>query len=162
MEWGSDHPASHKGTEDKIMRIALAAFLSQYYHLLTGEEPKVCSPVKIKRLDTGRDYYLVHIQKDGIICGIAQIGDPDFEVESTALIKNPATIELLPVEKIIRKALDFSPGMTGMGVPFLGWQPCRESFSSLNPFWIVPHAEGNLFITQKGDVFKELSCGYGG
>jgi hypothetical protein len=116
----------------------------------------------VKRLDKPGEYFLVPI-RDGLgLRGVVQVDAERRRVESSAAILDPATELLLRADTALAAALRSRPNLRDWRTPFLGWRPCRESFDSMRPLWVIRHAEGELFVTQSGGVFETLTSGRGG
>ena len=83
-------------------------------------------------------------------------------VETSAAIADPRSVFLVTADAARSAAELALPDKRGWGKPFLAWRPCRESFDSLRPLWIVPHADGEAFVTQNLTVSEILTWGRGG
>lgn len=118
-------------------------------------------PVAVLRLDRPGGYVLVGIDDEHGLHGLVAL-TVDGAVESSALVRNPATVFLSDPSEARAAAEQAFPDRRGWQVPFLGWRPCRESFDSLRPLWVVPHAEGEVFVTQDLAVSQTLTSGRGG
>jgi hypothetical protein len=93
---------------------------------------------------------------------MVQLAEDGRTVESSAIIRDPTSRLLLHPAAAAAMARAALPAERGWGDPYLGWRPCRESFDSLRPLWVVPHAAGEAFVTQAGTVFETLTSGKGG
>ena len=118
--------------------------------------------VRVERLDRPGDYLLVPIQDAAGLRGIVQLDALTLAVQSSAAIRDPAAIFLTTEAEALAAAGAAFPLRRDWGKPFLGWRPCRESFDSLRPLWVVPHHDGQAYVTQSGHVFEALSTGKGG
>jgi hypothetical protein len=94
--------------------------------------------------------------------GIVQLDALGQSIESVAVVRDPESPFLLSAEKALGIARTALPEARGWQAPYLGWQPCHESFDSLMPLWVIPHANGLAFVTQTGKVFVGLTAGLGG
>lgn len=147
---------------DDEARVALEAFRAEYKDLPTQGESRAGAPVRVVRLDRPGAYLLVPIYDGGGLRGVVQLHAQDMTVESMATIRDSASAFLVSPEAALAGAQEALPERRGWGVPFLGWRPCRESWNSLRPLWVVPHAEGQVYLTQDGEVYETLTAGRGG
>ncbi|MCO8146553.1 hypothetical protein NHN26_15130 [Rhodovulum tesquicola] len=112
-------------------------------------------PAFVHRLDLAdAGYYLVPLLREGILVGIAEIEARGCTLAKAGAITAPGTPFLLDPEAA-RAALPVPSG----GAPFLGWQPCRESWDSFLPFWVFDTAEGRFHVDQSGQVHRQLGTG---
>jgi hypothetical protein len=118
--------------------------------------------MQVERLDRPGAYFLIPILDSSGLRGIVQIDADQGTVESSAAIRDPGSRFLLSADAALEAASGALPEATGWRTPYLGWGPCRESFDSLSPLWLVPHAGGIVFVTQAGAVFEALTSGKGG
>lgn len=149
------------GREDEL-RAALNEFQARHAGTPAPTGFRAGPPARVRRLDRGGAYLLIPILDAGGLRGIVQIDEESGTIESSASIRDPASGFLEAEEAALSAAQRVLPGRHGWGKPFLGWRPCRESFSSLRPFWVIPHAEGEAFVAQSGEVFETLTSGRGG
>lgn len=151
-------------TPEHAARVALAAFASG-----AGADPSnptppgpvtVGAPLHVERLDRpGRSYFLVPIEEASGIVGVVQVGGEDGQIEQAARLRAPATRLHLSSDEALAAAAQARPELRGWGTPFLGWRPCTESFDSMAPFWVIPHAAGRVHIDIRGRVHGELGTG---
>jgi hypothetical protein len=119
--------------------------------------------VRVARLDRpGIDFFLIPIRDAGGLRGIVQLDAQTGGVEASAVIRDPASPFLVTAEAAEAAAHRALPRARDWREPFLGWRPCRESFDSMRPLWVVPHADGEAFVTQGLAVFEALTSGRGG
>lgn len=145
-----------------IKRIALDALLNQYSEQLFLSGIHTGTPELVIHLETNSAYYLVPVYNDSGLCGIVQISKQNLRPESSALIKDAEAVFLISGEDALEAAKKIFPDRTALTRPFLGWKPCRESYSSMFPFWVIKYREGDVYVTQNRDVFEKLTSGYGG
>jgi hypothetical protein len=119
-------------------------------------------PMHVTRRDGVPDYVLVAIDDPRGLRGIVALGADSGSVETSAAIADPASTFLVAADAARAAAARALPDKRGWGAPFLAWRPCRESFDSLRPLWVVPHAEGEAFVTQNLAVSETLTSGRGG
>ena len=148
--------------DKEISRIALHTFQTLHSGQFLPTELNAGPPAYVKRLDTDIDYILVPLTDATGLRGIVQINSHDLSVESSAMISDPSTVFLLSEEIILNAVKKAFPNKHGLGKPYLAWKPCRESFSSMQPFWVVPFTKGQVYVTQNYKVFKVLTSGLGG
>ena len=94
--------------------------------------------------------------------GIVQVDADSRVVEASADIRDPSTRFLASSAAALAAARKVLVDTRGWQEPFLAWRPCRESMDSMRPLWVVPHAEGQAFVTQDLRVFAALTEGLGG
>lgn len=147
---------------DQASRAALLAFLTQHPETAAPGGLAAGPPARVARLDRPGAYLLIPIRDASGLRGIVQLDPSDLALESAATVRDPASpFLLLPVEAAAAAHAAF-PAFSGWGQPFLAWRPCRESFSSFQPFWVVPHSGGQLYVSQSRTVHLSLSSGMGG
>jgi len=83
-------------------------------------------------------------------------------IESVAAVSGREVLQLLPAAEALALAQAAFPQQRRWQPPALGWRPCRESYSSFMPLWVVEHAEGQVYVTQAGQAFAQPSWGRGG
>ena len=147
---------------EAIARTALAAFRARHPEAATSDRVHAGSPARVSRFDIPGAYLLVPIYDDAGLRGVVQLDDEAVAVESSAAIRDPASVFLSTAETALRQAQKVLPENHGWQTPYLGWQPCRESTNSMRPLWVVPHSAGMVFVSQAGDVFETLTKGRGG
>lgn len=148
-------------SSNELSRTALEAFLSRHAEAVTsGLYPGVA--VQVVRLDRPGTYFLIPILDPSGLRGIVQIEAQQGSVESSAAIRDPASRFVLSADAALEAARSALPTALGWRTPYLGWRPCRETFDSLRPLWVVRHDGGIAFVTQAGVVFETLTSGQGG
>ncbi len=146
---------------ERAARLAIEEFQRRYGGG-AREGLRAGPPARVLRLDRPGAYLLVPVQNAVGLCGIVQLDNASGEVESSAAIRDPASLFLLHADAVLATVRGARPGHRGWKSPFLGWRPCRECSSSLRPLWVVPHGEGEVFVTQSGEVLDALTEGRGG
>lgn len=145
--------------QDEVSRAALESFRARH-HPAPGELD-AGTFVRVARLDGATEYLLVPIFGQDGLRGIVQL-DLLLAPESSAAIRDPRSFFLIDAHEALTAARAAHPQRQRWGTPFLGWCPSRESGNSLRPLWVIPHAEGNAYVTQEGRVFDSLAEGRGG
>lgn len=161
MAWGSDLNPEKEKFIAEVESKAIAFFLRQYMDKIRPGAITGGKACEVQYLDRRGGYFLVPVYLDKEFIGVIQIGETGLDVESSALIKDPASSFLMGMDEALRLAKVQFPQIKEFSKPYLGWKPCRESFNSLYPLWVLPHSTGMLYITQSGSVFETLS-GYRG
>lgn len=149
-------------TADDASRAALDVFQARHGKAgASGTALRAGAPARIVRLDqTDRGYFLVPIlDASSGLRGIVQIDAQSGAEETSALIVDPSAAFLLPEAAALAAARRARPQVRDWGKPFLGWRPCRESFNSLQPLWVVPHGDRAVYVDQSGRAFDQLSLG---
>jgi hypothetical protein len=141
---------------------AIAFFLKQYVENIRPGKITGGKACEVTYLDRRGGYFLVPVYLDKGLIGVVQIGETGHEVESSALIKDPSSTFLMGFDEAVNLAKERFPHIKEFRQPYLGWKPCRESFNSLNPLWVLPHPDGFVYITQAGSVSETLSGNRGG
>ena len=155
-------PMSDAHRHEEALQAAVAAFAAQH-HLASAAGQLAAGPaMHVERLDRPGAYLLVPIRTAAGLRGIVQLDEGTLAAELSAAIRNPAASFLATQDDALAAARAALPHQRDWGKPFLGWRPCRESFDSLRPLWVVPHTGGQAYVTQNGEVFEELSAGKGG
>jgi hypothetical protein len=149
-----------KGSE--ASRTALEAFRAQHRGVALSGELSAGQPVNVLRLDRPGMYLLVPIRDTAGLRGIVQLDAAGLQVDSSAAIRDPSSIFLVSEEAALAAAQSALPDKAGWAKPFLGWRPCRQSFDSMRPLWVVPHQNGHAYVTQGREVFETLTAGRGG
>lgn len=149
-------------SDDQTQRVALEAFRARQAGAPSPGELVAGQPARVERLDRPGAYVLVPVQDAAGLRGIVQLDAQELSVETYAEIRDPASPFLATEAEVLAAARSAFPDKRGWRTPFLGWQPCRESFDSLRPLWVVPHAEGQVYVTQSREVFEALTTGRGG
>ncbi|MCE2971032.1 MAG: hypothetical protein LW847_12600, partial [Burkholderiales bacterium] len=103
---------------------------------------------------------LHHIERFDV--GIVQLDADTLAVESAAQVLDPTAGALLSPARALEVARSAFPLFTDWQVPLLGWRPCRESFDSFRPLWVVAHTAGQVYVDQSGRAFARLTIGRGG
>lgn len=148
--------------EENAMRAAGSAFMARYPQMPGAAPPQVEKPIRVARLDRG-GYFLLVPLRDGLERrGLVQLDAETLAVESIAAVSGDQILSLLSPQEALAMAQAAFPQEHGWREPELGWRPCRESYSSLMPLWVVGHAEGQVYVGQDGRVFAQLSQGKGG
>lgn len=147
---------------DEASRLALEAFQARHVGGSPVRGLKSGPPVRVSRLDRDGAYLLVPVRDATGLRGIVGLDARLGTIESTAVIADPSSEFLLPEGTALRLAKRALPARTGWKAPFLGWRPCRESYSSIRPLWVVEHDGGTAFVTQSGVVVEALTFGRGG
>ena len=149
-------------TDADLAHAALDAFRAQHGESrgASGLTPR--TPVRVTRLDRPAAYVLVAIDDERGLRAIVQLSPETGDVESSALIRDRDSPFLVSADTARAAAASALPAKRGWGDPYLAWRPCRESFDSLRPLWVVPHADGQAFVTQSLGVSEVLTTGKGG
>ena len=145
-------------TDSELQRAALAELRARHG---SGDALTARAPVRVARLDRPQGYVLVAIDDARGLHGIVALGE-DATVESSAVIRDPSSIFLTGAAAARAAAEKALPARRGWGTPFLAWRPCKESFDSMRPLWVVPHTGGEAYVTQNLTVSETLSVGRGG
>jgi hypothetical protein len=143
-------------------RVALEAFQLQYPVPPSTDVFRTGQPALVKRLDRPNAYLLVPIHNDAGLCGIVQLEAQSLSLETVSIIKDPSSMFLATEDAVLVAVQTAFPKRSGWQKPFLAWQPCRESFDSTRPFWVVPYSNGQIFVNQGCQVFETLTAGQGG
>jgi hypothetical protein len=151
-----------KPSPNELSRAAFDAFLSRHAGATAPGGLHAGLPIQVERLDRPGAYFLIPILDTSGLRGIVQIDADQGTVESSAAIRDPGSRFLLSADAALEAASRALPETAGWQTPYLGWRPCRESFDSFAPFWVVPHDGGRVFVTQAGAVFEALTSGKGG
>jgi hypothetical protein len=149
-------------SRNEVSRAALEAFRARH---LDGHSPvgiDAGPPVSVGRLDRPDSYLLVPIYGTSGLRGIVQLDAQGRSVQSSEAIRDPGTVFLAPEDAVLAAVRTALPDRLGWGKPFLAWRPCRESFDSMRPLWVVPHRDGQAYVTQDRRVFEVLTAGRGG
>lgn len=150
---------------DDASRAGLEKFKARYGEAgVSSATLRAETPVRVARLDReGRGYFLVPIRDDGGLRGIVQIDAQTGEEESSAQIQDPSSPFLLRDAVALEAARKARPQVHDWGRHYLGWRPCKQSFNSMSPLWVVPHGDSAVYVDQTGRVFDELEIsGRGG
>jgi hypothetical protein len=147
---------------DDLSARSLAAFTEHDLGRQILGQLRAGSAIRVQRLDVSGSYFLVPLRDDSGLRGIVQLDALGQAVESVAVVRDPTSPFLLSAQEALHAAQNALPDVQHWEVPYLGWQPCRESFDSLMPLWVVPHAQGRAFVTQAAKVFVALTAGRGG
>jgi hypothetical protein len=150
---------------DDASRAGLEKFEARYGEAgVSSTTLRAETPVRVARLDQeGRGYFLVPIRDDAGLRGIVQIDAQTGEEESSARIQDPSSPFLLGDDVALDAARKARPQVRDWGRHYLGWRPCKESFNSLRPLWVVTHGDRAVYVDQTGRVFDELAIsGRGG
>jgi len=148
-------------SHDVISETALRAFRKRYPNLASTGGLDAGPPVRVKRLDRADSYLLVPIGDDVGLRGIVQFDARGANVESSASISDRSSSFLMAEKEALAASRRALPNRTGWRKPFLAWRPCRESFDSMRPLWVVPHRDGQVYVTQGGKVSETLTGGRG-
>lgn len=140
----------------------MAFFVARYQCHSPTEILTAGDPVFVKYLYQGGGYYLVPLYQQGGLTGIVEVGEASREVRSSAKVKDAGSRFILPEEEAVTIVRNRFHEISDFATPFLGWKPCRESFSSLYPLWVFPHGSGEVYVTQSGEATEVLSLGLGG
>jgi hypothetical protein len=142
---------------------ALQAFAAHHLQASEARDMLHCGvAVIVQRLDhPGRAYLLVPVYDARGLQGIVQIDSKSGRVETSLRIAQPGFQFLLPTDAAVLAARESHPKLSGWGVPYLGWQPCVESFDSMAPLWLVPYADGIIYVDRKGRTYDTLTVGQG-
>lgn len=150
---------------DDASRAALDAFRARHGKAgASGAALRAGAPARVVRLDQlQRCYFLVPILDASGLRGIVQLDAQTGEEETSAQIKDPSSAFLLPAAAALESARQARPDVRDWAAPYLGWRPCKESFNSLRPLWVVPHGSRASYVDQSGRAFDELTVsGRGG
>jgi hypothetical protein len=146
-----------------VARAALEAFRARHSEVRDPEGLAAGPAARVARLDRpGVYFFLIPIRDAGGLRGIVQLDAQDGAVESSAAIRDPASLFLVTADAAQAAAQQALPRARDWREPFLGWRPGHESFDSMRPLWVVPHADGEVFVTQALEVFDALTSGRGG
>jgi hypothetical protein len=142
-------------------RTALEWFRAQHADSATL---RAGAAARVVRLDNAtRGYLLVPIRDDAGLRGIVQVDALTGQVETSARIADPSAAFLLPQAQAVAIASSARPQISDWGIPYLGWQPCKESFDGMRPFWVLPHGERIIYVGQNGRIYDRLTLsGRGG
>jgi hypothetical protein len=151
-----------KLTDADLARAALEAFRARYGDSRAQGTLTARAPVRVSRLDRPGAYVLVGIEDGRGLQGIVSLSADAGAVESSAFIRDPGSVFLVSGDTARAAAAKALPDKRGWGAPFLAWRPCRQSFDNLRPLWVVPHADGEAFVTQGLSVSETLTSGKGG
>jgi hypothetical protein len=149
-------------SQEEVSRKAIEAFLKRYPHLSSSIGLYAGPFASIERLDSPDAYLLVPIRDASGLRGIIQLNGKGLAIDSCAEIRDPESTFLIPEKTVLNLVKTSLPNRHGWGKPFLAWKPCRESYDSMRPLWVVPQTEGQVYVTQNCDVFEELTTGKGG
>ncbi|HAW51062.1 MAG TPA: hypothetical protein DCX54_01855 [Flavobacteriales bacterium] len=149
-------------SQNKVSRVALDIFRLQKPTLSPKESLKTGQPALVKRLDRLSNYFLVPIYDNIGLCGIIQLEAQNLSLETLSVIQNSSSMFLATEDSVLGAVQTTFPKLYGWRKPFLAWQPCRESFDSTRPLWVVPHSNGQVYVTQDCQVFETLTAGRGG
>ncbi|MBL8191366.1 MAG: hypothetical protein JNK38_25340 [Acidobacteria bacterium] len=148
---------------ETVRRIALEAFQAQYPTLSGSLGGLVTSlPNLVVRLDRPGTYFLIGISDSAGLRGIVQLDGLSLAVESTAIIRDPQSSFLLSEQEALQTVKAAFPQKSGWHDAFLGWRPCRESFDSMRPLWVLPYSDGEVYVTQNREGVEQLTIGRGG
>jgi hypothetical protein len=162
MAKGSEPRMSGSFFQDEVSRAALEDFRARHRGQSSPDGLDAGPPARVKRLDRPGGYLLVPIHDAVGLRGIVQLDEQGLSVESSAAIRDPASVFLATDEAVLEAVQTALPNRHGWGTAFLGWRPCRESFDSMRPLWVVPHADGESYVSQSCEVFEVLTVGRGG
>lgn len=149
-------------SQEETSRAALEAFRALHPDLSSLSGLEAGAPALVERLDRAGAYLLIPINDAVGLRGIVQLDVQSLTVESSAAIRDPTSVFLVSEAAALAAAQTALPNKHGWRKPFLAWQPCRESFDSMRPLWVVPHSDGQAYVTQSRDVFEVLTTGRGG
>jgi hypothetical protein len=149
-------------TQDEVSGVALDHFRARHPDPAASGTLSAGPAVRVQRLDSPEGYVLVPIYDVTGFRGIVQLDPRSLSVQSSAVIRNPATQFLASEKEAASAARVALPHRSGWGAPFLGWRPCRESYDSMRPLWVVPHSAGRAYVSQSREVFENLTLGQGG
>lgn len=149
-------------SQEEIANIAIDAFRNRNPQLSSSIGLYAGLLATIERLDSPYSYLLVPIYDASGLRGIVQLNAESLAIDSCAVIRDPdSTFLISDIDALKVAQIAFLNGH-GWGKPFLAWKPCRESFDSMRPFWVISHSNGQIYVTQNCDVFEELTSGKGG
>ncbi|MBU7035852.1 MAG: PepSY domain-containing protein [Theionarchaea archaeon] len=121
------------------------------------------TPLLVERLDRPGDaYYLVPWRiKEGVVF-IVEVDAATGAMLASSTFPNPIPSPFLLPEDAAHCAAREFPQYT-LGEPRLVWKPCRESTSSMRPFYQIPFDHGFLYVDMEGSTLLELTpLGLGG
>jgi hypothetical protein len=162
MGKGSEPNVVDKRIQNEALHAALESFQARHAKEVSSEGLHAGSPAHVVRLDRPGAYLLIPILDPKGLRGIVQLDAQSMAVESSAAVRDPASDFLMSADSALAVAQAALPGKRNWRAPFLGWRPCRESQNSMWPLWVVPHAVGEVYVTQSGEVFEILTAGRGG
>lgn len=164
MDEGSESDRPGPPAPDAVLRTALSAVRAQPASGLRAADLHADPAARVRRLHAPGEYLLVPLRDAaGALRAVVQLDAADLSVESCALPANPGSQFLTSEAQALSTARAALAGKTGWHTPVLAWRPCRESFDSLQPLWLVRHAHGHAYVTQRGEVFEALTVdGRGG
>jgi hypothetical protein len=142
--------------------VALDAFRERHAEVASLEEVHPGASARVARMDRPGAYLLIPIYADRGLCGIVQLDAETLIVESSAAVRDPTTAFLASPAEALAAARAAIPDADYLGQAYLAWRPCRESFDSMRPLWVIPHAGGTAYVTQDLKVYKALTVGRGG
>jgi len=110
-------------------------------------------PVHVRRLDReDAGYFLVPLLYTGRMVALAEI-----DAENCALSKAAAIRDSAAGTRIDAAAARRAAGAPADAAAWLGWQPCRESWDSFLPFWVVETSRGPVYVDQSGMAHRRLT-----
>jgi hypothetical protein len=129
------------------------------------------APLLVRRLDqTDQYYYLVTFRVGSDVTARVRISAHTGEfAEAIAIDKKGDVLVRFFAAEDIRASLERSKRSSG-GIsqrtpvviePLLAWKPCRESFSSFLPFYIVWVGKRRSYHRVDGKVYDDLTMGAG-
>ena len=149
-------------SKDEASHVALKAFRARHPGVSSTGRLVAGPPARVERLDRPGAYLLVPIRDAVGLRGIVQLDAQGLCVESSAAIRDSTTLFLASEDAVLAAVRTALPNRLGWRKPFLAWQPCHESFDSMRPLWVVPHTDGQVYVTQSCEVFEVLTAGRGG
>lgn len=115
------------------------------------EESVPVDAVRVERLDkVGEHYHLVIFGPQGSRTAVATVDASSMEVGEWAVL--PGGTEHLAVDAETASSLARMAGATSD----LVWQSCRASRSPLYPLWRLRDAHDTRFVSQQGEVWRDL------
>lgn len=114
-------------------------------------------PALVTRLDsTGLSYYLVPWQDEQGIHLVIQVDAQNGTMSSLAVISPPSSTMTLSPDAALNLA-SVQLGSDSEGEATLVWQACRETSSPFLPLYQIPFADGQVFVSMSGGVYRQLT-----
>lgn len=128
----------------------------KYFFSDLPELHQAMEPLLVERLDNGQKYYIVPFAFENNITLVAEIDAEDASLHSLTQIPRGGSYPLLTSREALNLAHSYFPEYN-LGNPRLIWTPCRETASTLYPFYQIAHSGGSLYISMSGHVYSDLS-----
>lgn len=120
------------------------------------------APLLVERLDNGQYYYLIPFTQEGKVILVVEMDAEAGSLLNLTQIPPGGIYPLLTISEAQDIAQRKFPHYRFLQSRLI-WTPCRESASSLYPFYEVPYTEGRLYVSMTGHIFPQLTpFGLGG